>query len=159
MASASVDPAEIVRYIADTFDGVNVAEANGDTFFVYDPDRQLPPERQMPFATLVSSDAYDQVSNLNRPGVYRLNIGVSRETYRSLFGPPPPNPGAAGIVDTGHDFSTLDQVMPHPVYAMMSWVCVLNPTRETFQAVQGYLAEAHAQAARHYARIRPAADS
>lgn len=155
MASASVDPTEIVRYIAETFEGVNLAEANGDAFFIYDPDRQLPPERQMPFATLVTSDAYDQVSNLNRPGVYRLNIGVSRETYRKLFGPPPANPGAAGIVDTGHDFSLQDLMLPHPVYAMMSWICVLNPSCETFQTVRGYLAEAHAQAVRHYERKRP----
>ncbi len=151
MVSASMDAAEIVRYITETFDGLDIVEANGDTFFFYDPGRTLRPDRRMPFATLVTSDFNDQVSDLNRPGVYRLNIGVKRETYRSLFGPPP----AACTVAAGHDFAVLDQVLPHPVYGFMSWVCVLNPSPETFRTVQGYLQEAHTQAAERFARRQP----
>jgi hypothetical protein len=37
---------------------------------------------------LVTSDLYDQFSNLNRPSVFRLNIGIGKQTFRSLFGSP-----------------------------------------------------------------------
>jgi hypothetical protein len=89
---------------------------------------------------------------LNRTSVFRLNIGVSKDTYRSLFGPQPALPGPAGVVDTGHDFSALDQLLPHPLYAPQSWVCVLNPSAETFQAVKPLLAEAYALAVRRHAK-------
>jgi hypothetical protein len=94
-----MNEASITRYITDTLDGVDVVVASreagspelawGDTFFSYDPGRQLPPARRFPFATIVTKDygEFDCASQLDRPGVFRLNIGVSKETYRSLFGP------------------------------------------------------------------------
>jgi hypothetical protein len=103
----------------------------------------------------VTGDNYDSVSNLNRPSVYRLNIGVSRETYRALFGQHPSKPGATGIIDTGHDFSVLDEILPHPVYAPQSWVCVLNPGAKTLSKVKELLAEAYAIAVETYTRTRP----
>src|SRR5262249_44735755 len=88
----AVDEVSITRYITDTFDGVDVVVASretgapevawGDTFFSYDPDRDLEPKHRMPFATIVTKDYgdFDRASNLNRPGVFRLNIGVSKDT-------------------------------------------------------------------------------
>ena len=166
-----MDEASITQYITDTFAGVDVVVASqearspeaawGDTFFFYDPGRKLPPERRFPFATIVIKDYgdFDCASNLNRPSVFRLNIGVSKDTYRSLFGPQPSPPGAAGVVDTGHDFTALDQIMPHPVYAHLSWVCVLNPSEATFQAVRPLLAEAYDRAVRKYPKPRPSNES
>lgn len=148
-----MDEASIAQYIADTFDGVDVVVASGDSFYFYDPERKLPPDRRLPFATLVTNDNYDSASHLNRPSVFRLNVGVSKDTYRSMFGPQPPPPDAAGVVDTGHDFTALDRILPHPVYAPMSWICVLNPGDATFQeVVQPLLAEAYDLAASKYAR-------
>lgn len=166
-----MDEAAITRYIADTFDGVDVVVASreagspeiawGDTFFSYDPDRDLEPKYKFPFATIVTKDYgdFDRASNLNRPGVFRLNIGVGKDTYRSLFGPQPPPPGASGVVDTGHDFTAVDQIMPHPVYAPQSWVCVLNPGEATFRAVRPLLAEAYELAVRRCAKVRPVGES
>lgn len=150
---------EIAQYIRDTFDGVDVVVASqeggapevawGDTFFIYDPGRALPPERRFPFATIVTKDYgdFDRASNLDRPGVFRLNIGVSRETFRALFGPQSPAAGAEGVVSPGYDYAALDQLLPHPVYAPQSWVCVLNPSEATFQTVRSLLAEAYDRAA------------
>jgi hypothetical protein len=88
---------------------------------------------------------YDRVSNLDRPGVYRLNIGVSRSTFRSLFG--------SARVDLGAcDFTALDTLMPHPDDAAQSYLCVLNPSEETFQKLQPLLAEAYQLAVRRAAR-------
>lgn len=143
-----MDQASVTQYILDTFAGVETSEAAGYTFFFYRSDHK------MPFATLATrDDEYDRVSHLDRDeSIFRLNIGVSRDTYRSLFGPHPSPPGPSGVVETGHDFSTLDQLMPHPVYAPQSWVCVLIPSDETFEAVKPLLAEAYDLAARRNAR-------
>src|SRR5215213_5050969 len=132
-----MDEAAIIQYITDTFDGVNVDTANGDSFFSCDS------ERKFPFATIVTKDnEYDSASNLNRPSVFRLNIGIGKATFRSLFGAPSTHPDAdAG--DTGYDFTAIDQLMPHPVYGRMYWVCVLSPSAATFQTLQPLLAEAY----------------
>lgn len=159
-----MDEASIAQYVTDTFDGVNVVVASrdagapeiawGDTFFIYDPDRQLAPAQQFPFATIVTKDYgdFDCASQLNRPGIFRLNIGVSKETYHSLFGPQPSPPPTGNAVETGHDFTALDQLMPHPVYAPMSWVCVLNPSVATFEVVRPLLAEAYQLVVGRYAK-------
>jgi hypothetical protein len=81
-----VSEAEISRYITETFEGVDVVADSGNSFFFYNPDSNVPPDHRFPFVTLVTSDLYDQFSNLNRPSVFRLNIGVGKQTFRSLFG-------------------------------------------------------------------------
>src|SRR5438128_8626689 len=114
-----MDERSIIQYIAETFDGVNAVEANGDTFFIYDPERNLPPSYQMPFITLVTSDFNDSFSDLNRPGVFRLNVGVRRETFASLFGDARFPDDPAEVAATGYDFTALDTLLPHPVYGRM----------------------------------------
>jgi hypothetical protein len=137
----SMDAAEITAYIRDTFPGVETTEAYGYTFFFYGSERVLP------FATMAMADnEHDRVSELDRDGAYRLNIGVSREAYRSLLGDEKPRLGAAGIIDGDHDFTLRDQILPHPHYAPQSWVCVVSPGKETFQVVRGLLREAYDRA-------------
>lgn len=150
-----MDAASITADIVEAFGGVDVVVADGNRFYFYDPGRDRPVDRRFPFATLVTSDVYDRASDLDRPEVYRLNVGVGRDTYRALFGPPPATPAGGGLVDTGHDFTALDVVMPHPVYAPMSWICVLNPSAATFAQMQPLLAEAYQQAAGRYTKARP----
>lgn len=139
------------RYVADHCLGTNTMTASGDSFFIYDPDRDLPAERQLPYATLVTGDRYDRVSQLDRDGVYRLNIGLRRQTYRDLFGAPPTDRDADGLLDTGHDLTQLDTLLPHPFYASQNWVCVLSPSDATFeQTVRPLLDEAYRLAVRKY---------
>ena len=54
------------------------------------------------------------VSNLARPGVFRLNISLGRQRFAQLVG---------GQRDT--DFVVLDVLMPRPVYAPQHWACIL----------------------------------
>jgi hypothetical protein len=146
-----MDAREMRRYIGEAFDGVNAVDSSGDTFFLYDPDRDLPAERQLPFATIVTGDHYDSVSKLAGPGAYRLNIGLTKATYVALFGAAPTRRDADGVLDTGFDYAAVDTLMPHPTYASQYWVCVLNPGEATLETVRALLAEAHAFAARKYA--------
>src|SRR5262249_53495337 len=115
--STPMDEAPIIASITEPLGGVDVAHSSGNPFFFYAPGRDLPPDHRFPFATLVTNDSYDTASNLSRPSVFRLNVGVSKQTFRSLFGSPPVE---------GHDYTALDRIMPHPVYGKMYWVCVLN---------------------------------
>ncbi len=111
-----MDEAAITRYIATELSGVDLVVASreggapeiawGDAFFIYDPDRDLDDVRRFPFATIVTKDYgdFDNASNLDRPGVFRLNIGVSKDTFATLFG-----------TEGEYDFAALDRIMPHPV--------------------------------------------
>jgi hypothetical protein len=137
---------EIIQYITDEFDNIHVVNGEGNSFFYYGP---MVDDNKFPFATLVTKDDYDQVSNLNRPDVFRLNIGVSKASYLSLFGAPAPRPNANGIIESGYDYTALDQIMPHPIYGNMFWVSVLNPSPATFEKVQPLLAEAYDTAVRN----------
>lgn len=153
-----MNEAEISRYIIETFEGVDVVMASGDSFFFYNPDKNVPPDHRFPFVTLVTSDINDQFSNLNRPSVFRLNIGIGKQTFRSLFGNPSlPAYGASaaesGDTSSDYDFTALDQVMPHPVYGRMYWMCVLNPSDQTFETqVRPRLTEAYEMAVSKYKR-------
>ena len=106
----------------------------GATFFSCD-------ESNWPnFATLVTTDEHDTspVSNLARPGLFRLNISLNRERFVELVG---------GQRDP--DFAALDTLMPHPVYASQHWACILNPSAETFdRVVKPLLDQAHERVAR-----------
>jgi Family of unknown function (DUF6194) len=142
-----MDQDAIIQYITDTFAGVEVLRPTdgpgaGDTFFFTASQRDVDPTRRQPFATIVTKDYgdFDNLSQLDRPGVYRLNIGVSRETFRALFGY---LPSKESTKTAEYDYAALDKVMPHPVYAPQSFVCVLNPSLETFETVKPLLAEAY----------------
>ena len=148
-----MDEVAVRRYIEHTFDGLDIEQASEDVFFFFDPERSLPADRRIPFATLITGDNYESVSSLARPGVFRLNFGVKPQTYRSMFGAQPGwAADGAPAVETGHDFAALDEVMPHPVYAPMSWLCVLSPSEATFESVKPLLAESYELAVRRHAR-------
>jgi hypothetical protein len=152
MTPEGMNAGSIARYIVETFVGIDVVTADGNRFFFYDPDREIPPDRRFPFATLVTNDLYDTASDLSRPDVFRLNVGAGKAGYERLFGAGAPRPGSPGVTDTGHDFTDLDRIMPHPVYGQMYWVCVLNPSAATFESVRPLLAEAYDLAAGRHAR-------
>src|SRR5262249_24067100 len=97
-----LDEEPITKYITDTLPRVEVVVGSGDSFFFYEPDQTVPPDHRFPFATLVTGDRYDHFSKLNRPGVFRLNIGVGKQTYASLFSTQPSGEG-------GYDFTALDR--------------------------------------------------
>jgi len=146
-----MDANEMTQYICETFDGVRTLEGWGDTFFLYDPEGNLPAERQLPFATIVTGDHYDKVSHLDRPGAYRLNIGLTKATYTARFGAAPTQRDADGMLETGFDYAAVDTIMPHPSYASQYWVCVVNPGGATLETAWTLLAEAHEFAARKHA--------
>ena len=135
-----MNESETVEYITTTFPDVETSTDFGYIFFFYRSERQLP------FATFIAADnEYDRISNLDRPGVFRLNIGISRETFQSLF-------GTAKVDVSNYDYTALDVIMPHPEYAPQNFICVLTPGEVTSERVQELLAEAYDIAVRRFTR-------
>jgi hypothetical protein len=58
---------------------------------------------------------------------------LGKETFAKLFD-----------AESDHDFTALDRLMPHPVYARNHFVCVLSPSDSTFESIRPLLKEAHA---------------
>jgi len=144
-------PEAISAWILETFPGTFVAEAMNATFFSCS-DRHFPN-----FATIVTTDEHDHASNLDRPGVFRLNIGLGPATFRRVVGPYL-DPEATGYVPRpGIDYTVLDTLLPHPVYAAQRFVCILNPSEATFETVlKPLLVEAHEIVARRESKGRGA---
>jgi hypothetical protein len=116
----------------------------GERGLFYNPENQFPKGAYV--LTLKEKDGeHDASSNLNRDNIYRLNLKVSKEMFITLFESIPKRPAAGDVIEGGYDFSELDNVMPHPIYGWMTWVCVLNPTRKTveFMESQGLFEEAY----------------
>ncbi|TDW76962.1 DUF6194 family protein [Kribbella pratensis] len=131
------------------YDGVRVLEAQDDLFYLYDPAADLPPERQQPFATIVTGDHYEKVSRLDEPGAWRLNLGLTKATYTSLFGPVPTERDADWVLDSVHDYTARNTLMPHPFYAAQYWIAVVNPVEAP--PLVPLVQEAYEFAARKYA--------
>ena len=133
-----IDESFITNYIKSTFENVKATVNLGYTFFIYRDDDMLP------FATVASTgNEYEKISDLDRPGVYRLNIGVSRETFQSLF-------GKDKIDLSDYDFTALDTIIPHPDYSAQFFICVLTPSEATFERIKPLLSESYAIAVKKY---------
>jgi len=145
---------EIIQF-ATNLAGVRVLTASetggapeiawGDSFFYYDPDRDIPDE-SFPFATIVTKDypGFDEASNVNRPDVFRLNISVGRRRFTALFGH---QPAQHGEHSADFDYTAVDTVFPHPVYAKQGWVSILNPGERAADQARALIAESHDRAA------------
>lgn len=48
-----------------------------------------------------------------------------------------------GIVETNLDLITTNVLTPHPIYAWMSWVCILSPSKDKFEEIYLLIIEAH----------------
>lgn len=82
-------------------------------------------ERRMPFATIVTRDTeFDSFARLDGDGSFRLNIALGRETFGELF---PEHTTRSALETAKFDYAARDEILPHPVYGRMHWVCVVNP--------------------------------
>jgi hypothetical protein len=135
-------PENLIEQITQRFEGLLVKASWGESALFYNPDQRLP--NGIYFCTIKQQNGdNDRASQLDRKGVYRLSLGINRKSYEQHFGSKPARPTKGGIVDTGHDFTELDRLMPHPIYAWMAWVQVLNPSVSTFVQILSLMDEAY----------------
>lgn len=149
--SAGLPETVVAQAILAAYNGIAPVQSWGETSFFYNPSQTF--ARGIYFCTLKNHDGdNDRASALDRPSVYRLSFGVSPKSYTQLFGPRPPRPPKGGVVEGPWAFTALDRLTPHPVYAWMGWLCILNPTSRTFGEVRPLLDEAYRKAKSAYDR-------
>ncbi|MGK9118097.1 DUF6194 family protein [Olivibacter jilunii] len=120
---------KIENYITSNLLNVQQSAHFGYTFFFYGSDHVLP------FVTIAHADnEYDNVSNLSREGIFRVNIGVSKVTFNNLF----PD------LKKEWDFTETNVFMSQPSYASQHFICVLNPVGDKLEETLRFIQEAHA---------------
>ncbi|RVW09498.1 hypothetical protein EGT67_12035 [Prescottella agglutinans] len=118
----------------------------GDHFFYYAPDGQVP-QRQQPYATIVTKNYPDDASSdLDRPDRWRVNIHVGTDAFVDLLGENPRDGG------TPRDHTATDTVLPHPLYRAQGWVSIVNPGAVTHALAISLLQQAHDDAERRALR-------
>ncbi len=121
----------------------------GELGLFYNPEGKL--KKGIYLLTFKEKDGEnDHSSKLNRGGLYRLNLGISKESFIKLFGRTYSRPKAGKTILNDFDFSQVNTIMPHPVYGWMSWICVINPSKKTFDLLQPLIAESYIQAMKKY---------
>jgi len=159
-----VTESEIIEYVSGLSGVVTLTasaengspeSAWGDTFFFYDPEGNRPENQRLPFATLVIHDypGWDAECQLDRDGIFRVNIAVGRGGFERLLGYPPAQHEAH---HDEFDYAATDVLIPHPMYASQGWVSIVNPAEQTSMQLQQLLEEAHALAVRRHARRQDA---
>jgi len=140
-----VSPETIIKLLTSELDGVVPKSSWGETSLFYNPGKLLP--NGVYFCTIKEKNGdNDKSSELDRDSVFRVSVGVGKSNYEQHFGIKPKRPEKGGIVNTGHDFTKLDELMPHPIYAWMSWVQILSPSKSSFDSCYPLIKDAHASA-------------
>jgi hypothetical protein len=137
----ALDPEAVVAELLRLDPGLRRERYYGERAVFYNPGAAAP--LGVIFASIKDRDGpHDRAARLSRPGVYRFAFGLTRESFARLFGAVPARPPKGEAVALpGHDLTRLDELAPHPVYAWMSWVQILSPTRERFAALRPLLDE------------------
>lgn len=138
-------PDAFIRQVCDTLEDIVVRATWGEQALFYNPGHSLP--HGVYFCTVKDHDGpNDRASQLDRPNVYRVSLGLPTVRYTALFGDKPPRPARATPAAVKHDPLLMNRLQPHPVYAWMGWACVLNPTAGWLSAQQPLIAEAYEHA-------------
>jgi hypothetical protein len=103
----------------------------GETAYYYNPGHRM--KWGTYFLTYKEKDGpHDTSSSLDRPGIFRLSWWVPREVYEQYFGSLAKRPQKGRSCETGYDYTRINTLMPHPVYAWVNWLAILNPTASKF---------------------------
>jgi len=134
---------EIIEFVTNKYTGLVVNQNWGETGLFYNPEGKL--KKGIYLLTFKERDGEnDGASRLNRgAGFYRFNLGISKKTFIEVFGFIPSRPAAGNAVSMDYDFSSTDTIMPHPVYGWMAWICVINPTSDTFEKLVPLIEEGY----------------
>lgn len=140
-----------VRELLSTLDGVRVVMGSesvgtprshwGDAFCFYDPDCTA--DQKLPFATNVTHDTpgWDEVSNLDRPGAFRVSLAAGRAHQPQA--------------DGASDFSEADVVLPHPQYAAQGWIAIVSPSSARSDELRELIGIAYRRAVDRHRGRRP----
>jgi hypothetical protein len=153
-ASAAIEPEEILRDLLGHDPGLRLERYWGERSMFYNPGGGAP--LGVIWASIKDHDGdNDRSAELSRDGVYRFAFQLSRDEYERRFGALPRRPEKGGVVDIpDYDPTRLNELMPHPVYAWMTWVQILAPAKAQFESVRPLLTESLDAVRRKWERKR-----
>ncbi len=128
---------QIEQFIAARLPNVTRMEHGEYIFYFYASEQALPV-----VTVALSDNEYDNISHLSREGVYRVNIGIKKETFATLF------PDA----DAATDYTMLNRFLPHPHYAAQYYICILNPEGTEMTDTLRYIEESYLIAKQRFER-------
>jgi len=144
-----MEPDGIFEYYLKNLKDTVLTKNWGERGIFYNPNNTL--KKGVYVLTIKEKDGdNDKASNVNRDGIYRINLGIKKETFIKLFKAVPERPKAGDIVKMDYDFTKTNIILPHPVYAWMSWICILNPTEEKFETLKSLINESYEYAREKY---------
>jgi len=133
---------DIHNYITSTYSGLRPKASWGETSFFYNPDGSSPHGTY--FLTIKEKNGdNDKASNLDRYNIYRLNFGVSKDTFLSLFDDIPTRPAKDQIISCDYDFTQCNQLTPHPIYGWMRWLAIISPDHQKFETIKPLISESY----------------
>ena len=136
---------DILNYCLKNLKGTILIETWGERAVFYNPGNTL--KKGVYVLTIKEKDGEnDKASGLNRKNIFRVNLGLRKETFIKLFGEIPARPAAGKTVDMNYDFEKTDEILPHPVYAWMGWISILNPDKKTADTLVPFINEAYSYA-------------
>ena len=133
---------DILNYCLKNLKDTVLMETWGEKAVFYNPGNAL--KKGVYVLTIKEKDGEnDKASGLDRKNIFRVNIGLKKESFIKLFGEIPARPGAGKTVEMNYDFTKTDEILPHPVYAWMGWISILNPDKNTSDALIPFINEAY----------------
>lgn len=119
----------VIEAFVEALENVQRDDSSGYIMYFVGDDHLLP------FVTIAHSDQEgDNVSQLYRPGVFRVNIGISSETYKMLIGD-----SSNDVID----YATLNTFLPHPHYSQYNFICILNPINDQLERTKKLIIQSH----------------
>jgi Family of unknown function (DUF6194) len=88
---------------------------------------------------------FDEASKLNRGELFRLNVDLGKERFEELF---EYLPAEHQSQHDRYDYTALNIIFPHPIYASYGWASIINPSGDTEVQVKEILLAAHKRALR-----------
>ncbi|MEC1720061.1 DUF6194 family protein [Schinkia azotoformans] len=144
-----VSPIKIIDFCLKNLDHTVLINAWGEKVVFYNPNGSL--KRGIYVLTVKEKDgANDKSSHLDREAIFRVNIGIKKNTFTNMFGAIPKRPSAGKVIDMNFDFTEINKIIPHPVYGWMAWVCVLNPSELLFEQFKSLILESYNLAVEKY---------
>lgn len=131
----AADPAVRIQIACAEDGSPQLAWGDSLCFVVDDQGRK----KKMPFATIVTKDypGFDDASQLDRGGRFRLNLDLGKDRFGQLFGFAPREFAARR---DRFDFSEADRLFPHPAYGANGWASVIDPGQRAGAALAELMA-------------------
>ena len=132
----------ISDYLLENFEGLRPKQSWGETSFFYNPDGSSPHGTYF-FTIKEKNGDNDKASDLDRTGIYRLNFGISKNSFLSLFPEVPSRPAKGKIIVGNYDFTATNVLTPHPIYGWMPWLAILSPDEEQLERIKPFIQESY----------------